>query len=89
MRLLILADLHLNEIADVELLRVLWEKIASAGKDADALIIAGDLADAAVSHCPGAIRWLGKHYSTQQTVFILGNHDNMCRVRNDSLMMPD
>ena len=75
MRLLILADLHLDEITDVELLRVLGEEIASASKDADALIIAGDLTDAAESRWPDAIRWLGKHYPTQQTVFIPGNHD--------------
>ena len=75
MRLLILADLHLDEITDVELLHMLGNAIASAGKDADALIIAGDLAEDAMAHWSDAIRWLGKYYPTKQTIFIPGNHD--------------
>lgn len=75
MKLLILADLHLDEITDVEVLRALGEAIACVGQEADALIIAGDLTEAALHRWPNAIRWLGKHYPTAQTVFIPGNHD--------------
>ena len=75
MRLLILADLHLDEITDVELLHMLGEAIESAGRGADALIIAGDLTEFAVARWQGAIRWLGRHYPTKQTIIIPGNHD--------------
>ena len=75
MKLLILADLHLDEITDVEVLRALGEAIACVGQEADALIIAGDLTEAALHRWPSAIRWLGKHYPMAQTVFIPGNHD--------------
>ena len=75
MKLLILADMHLDEITDVEVLRTLGEAIARVGQEADALIIAGDLTEAALHRWPSAIRWLGKHYPTAHTVFIPGNHD--------------
>lgn len=75
MKLLILADLHLDEIADQELLSRLGDEIAKAGREADALIIAGDMTESAVNVWPSAIRWLGKYYPTAQTTFIPGNHD--------------
>jgi predicted phosphodiesterase len=75
MKLLVLADLHLDEITDTELLRSMGEEIAYAGQDAAAMIIAGDLTEAATGRWRDAIRWLGKHYPTSKTIFVPGNHD--------------
>lgn len=75
MKLLVLADLHLDEITDAELLRSMGEEIAYAGQDVDAMIIAGDLAEAASGRWQDAIRWLGKHYPSSKTIFVPGNHD--------------
>lgn len=75
MKLLVLADLHLDEIDDQKVLRELGEQIEEVGKEADALIIAGDLAEEAVFRWQRAIRWLGTKYPTSKTAFIPGNHD--------------
>lgn len=75
MRILVLADLHLDEITDSAVLHRLGEEIQQAGQEADALIIAGDLTEHAAHKWPSAIKWLGKHYPTTNTVILPGNHD--------------
>ena len=75
MKLLVLADLHLDEVSDGDVLTRLGDAIQGAGAQADALIIAGDLIEAAVRNWPSAIRWLGRHYPAARTVFVPGNHD--------------
>ncbi|MBJ2152679.1 metallophosphoesterase [Paracoccus sp. IB05] len=75
MKILVLADLHLDEITDRDLLHRLGEEIAHVGQEADALIVAGDLAENAAHKWPGAIRWLGAHYPLAKTVLLPGNHD--------------
>lgn len=75
MKLFVLADLHLDEIADPEYLRRLGDAIRDVGQDADALIIAGDLTEAAAQKWPDALRWLGSVYPAAKTVIIPGNHD--------------
>lgn len=74
-KLLVLADLHLDEITDKKLLRQLGQAICKVGRDADALIIAGDLTENALERWPGAIAWLGQHYPTSKTILLPGNHD--------------
>lgn len=78
MKLLVLADLHLDEIADPEYLRCLGQAIYGAGQDAEALIVAGDLAEDAAEKWPQALRWLGSLYPAEKTVIIPGNHDYYC-----------
>lgn len=75
MKILVLADLHLDEILDRDFLSSLGEEIAYVGQEADALIIAGDLAEAATDKWPSAIRWLGTLYPAAKTVLLPGNHD--------------
>lgn len=75
MKILILADLHLDEIADKAVLRRLGEEIARAAQEVDVLIIAGDLTEHAAQRWPSAIKWLGAHYPSDKTVILPGNHD--------------
>lgn len=75
MKLLVLADLHLDDWSDDEGRERLGETIAGVGKDAEALIIAGDLVEAAIVRWPAAIRWLGRFFPTERTFLIPGNHD--------------
>lgn len=75
MKILVLADLHLDEILDRDSLIRLGEAIELVGQDADAMIIAGDLTELAASQWPSAIRWLGSHYPVSKTVILPGNHD--------------
>ena len=75
MKILVLADLHLDEILDRDILIRLGEAIKLVGRDADAMIIAGDLTEHAASKWPRAIRWLGNHYPIAKTVILPGNHD--------------
>lgn len=75
MKILVLADLHLDDITDRDLLHRLGEEIHHAGKESDALIIAGDLAENAAHKWPSAIRWLRTHFPSAKTVIIPGNHD--------------
>ena len=74
MKLLILADLHLDEIAE-EARHRLGRAIRHVGRDAELLIIAGDLAEAAVERWPDEIRWLGTLHPAAKTVIFPGNHD--------------
>lgn len=75
MKILVLADLHLDEITDRDLLHRLGEEIHHAGHEADALIIAGDMSEHAAHKWPSAIRWLGTHFLSTKTVILPGNHD--------------
>lgn len=75
MKILVLADLHLDEITDRYYLRHLGEAIRDAGAEAEAMIIAGDLTEAAAERWPKAIRWLGTLYPSSKTVILPGNHD--------------
>lgn len=75
MKILVLADLHVDHITDRDLLHRLGEEIQHAGKEADALIIAGDLTEHAAHKWPSAIRWLGTHFPSAKTVILPGNHD--------------
>lgn len=75
MKLFVLADLHLDEIVDPEYLCRLGTAIHEVGQDADAMIVAGDLTEAAAQKWPDAIRWLGTVYPVANTVIIPGNHD--------------
>lgn len=75
MKILVLADLHLDEILDRAFLDRLGSTIRDVGQDADALIIAGDLTEGAVQKWPDALRWLGTLYPSSKTVLIPGNHD--------------
>lgn len=75
MKLLVLADLHLDEIADPEYLRCLGEAIHDAGQEAEALIVAGDIAEDAAEKWPQALNWLGSLYPAEKTLIIPGNHD--------------
>lgn len=75
MKILVLADLHLDDITDRDLLHRLGAEIHNVGKEADAMIIAGDLTEHAAHKWPRAIKWLGKHYPSAKTVFLPGNHD--------------
>lgn len=75
MKMLVLADLHLDEILDRAYLDHLGTAIHEAGQEADALIIAGDLTEGAAHKWPDALRWLGTHYPAAKTVIIPGNHD--------------
>lgn len=75
MKILVLADLHLDEVADKAVLRRLGEEIALAGQEADAMIIAGDLTEQAAQRWSNSIKWLGAHYPSEQTVILPGNHD--------------
>lgn len=75
MKLLVLADLHLDDISDRDLRDQLGEEIRDAATDVRALIIAGDLAEAAARKWPEALRWLGTLFPAARTVIIPGNHD--------------
>jgi len=75
MKILVLADLHLDEITDREYLHRLGEEIQLAGQQADAMIIAGDLTEQATHKWFSAIRWLGAHYPLAKTMILPGNHD--------------
>lgn len=75
MKILVLADLHFDEILDLDILSVLGEAIEHVGQEADAMIIAGDLSEHAATTWPSAIRWLGAHYPRSKTVIFPGNHD--------------
>lgn len=75
MKLLVLADLHLDDITNLDRLHRLGAALGSIGKEANALIVAGDLAEFATHRWPDAIRWLGRHYPTARTVLLPGNHD--------------
>lgn len=74
MKLLILADLHLDEISEDARHR-LGRAIRHVGREADLLIVAGDLAEAARDTWPEEIRWLGTLHPTAKTVILPGNHD--------------
>ncbi|WP_157994741.1 hypothetical protein [Paracoccus tegillarcae] len=54
MKILVLADLHIDEIAAPAFLTGLGEAMRSASRDAEATIIAGDMAEAAEIKWPGA-----------------------------------
>lgn len=75
MKVLVLADLHLEHILDRDYLIRLGEAIEYVGQGADALIIAGDLTESAVKNWRSAIRWLGTLYPSSKTVLFPGNHD--------------
>ncbi len=75
MKILVLADLHLDELTDQDFRQRLGEAICDTGHQAEALIIAGDLTDRASKNWPDAIRWLGTLYPTLKTVIMAGNHD--------------
>jgi predicted phosphodiesterase len=75
MKLLVLADLHLDEISDRDLLDHLGDEIRDAARGVEALIIAGDLAEVAARKWPHALRWLGSLVPAARTVLIPGNHD--------------
>lgn len=75
MKILVLADLHLDDITDRDLLHRLGAEIHNVGKEADAMILAGDLTEHAAHKWPRAIKWLGTHYPSAKTVFLPGNHD--------------
>lgn len=55
MSILVLADLHLDEIADRQHLVGLGEAIRTVGKDAELMIIAGDLTESAIQRWPTAL----------------------------------
>lgn len=75
MRLLVLADLHLDEVTDPHHLAALSEAIGEAGRGADLMIVAGDLAENAVLNWPKVLRWLRRLYPAAQTIVVPGNHD--------------
>jgi 3',5'-cyclic AMP phosphodiesterase CpdA len=75
MRLLVLADLHLDEVTDPHHLAALSDAIGKAGKGADLMIVAGDLAENAIRNWPKALHWLGRLYPLAQTIVVPGNHD--------------
>lgn len=75
MKILVLADLHVDEITDPEYLHRLGVAIQDAGKGADAMIVAGDLTEHAAEKWPPALRWLGTLYPLSKTVIFPGNHD--------------
>ena len=75
MKILALADLHLDEIQDRDILHRLGNAIREVGQEADLMVVAGDLAEQAVENWPSALRWLGTHYPAGQTIMITGNHD--------------
>lgn len=75
MKILVLADLHLDEITDLALIHRLGEEIQQAGQEADALIIAGDLTEHAAHKWSSAIKWLGTHFPSTKIVILPGNHD--------------
>lgn len=75
MKILVLADLHLDEITNREYLHHLGEAIRHAGAEAEAVIIAGDLTEAAAERWPDALRWLGTLFPSAKTVVLPGNHD--------------
>jgi len=75
MKILVLADLHLDEITDREYLHHLGEAIRYAGADAEAMIVAGDLTEAAAEKWPDALRWLDTLFPPAKTLVLPGNHD--------------
>ncbi len=75
MKILALADLHLDEIQDRDILRRLGEAIREVGQEADLMIVAGDVAERAVQNWPSALRRLGTLYPAGQTIVMPGNHD--------------
>ena len=75
MKILALADLHLDEIQDRDILRRLGEAIREVAQEADLMIVAGDLAEDAIQNWPSALRWLGTLYPAGQTIVMSGNHD--------------
>ena len=75
MKLLVLADLHLDAYTDIDATRALAEAIRETGRQADGLVIAGDLAESASRTWPHALRWLGRLYPPERTVLLPGNHD--------------
>jgi predicted phosphohydrolase len=74
-KLFVLADLHLDDITDADFLARLGGAIFRVGREADVMIVAGDLAEFAVDKWPSALRWLGTLYPSAKTVIIPGNHD--------------
>lgn len=87
MKILVLADLHLDEVPNRDILKGLGEVIEHVGRDADVMIIAGDLTEHAAKTWPRAIRCLGAHLPTSKTVIFPGNHDyyggNLSRLDKD------
>ncbi|MFC0278932.1 metallophosphoesterase [Falsigemmobacter intermedius] len=75
MKILVLADLHLDQISCSDFRNELGQAIEEAGREAEALIIAGDLTERAAERWPDAIRWLNQYYPSKQTILIPGNHD--------------
>jgi len=75
MKILVLADLHLDEITDREYPHHLGEAIRYAGADAEAMIVAGDLTEAAAEKWPDALRWLDTLFPPAKTLVLPGNHD--------------
>jgi 3',5'-cyclic AMP phosphodiesterase CpdA len=67
MPLLLLSDLHLDEVTDRQHLERLAEAIREADKSADMMIIVGDLAENAIQNWPKALRWLGRPASPQRS----------------------
>lgn len=75
MKILALADLHLDDIQDRDILRRLGEAIREVAQEADLMIVAGDLAEDAIQNWPSALRWLSTLYPAKQTIVMPGNHD--------------
>ena len=75
MKILILADLHLDEYSEKLALRALGDEIRVAAQGVDALIIAGDISDWAFTKWRDAIRWLGTLYPSSKTILLPGNHE--------------
>ena len=67
MSILVLADMHLEEVVDRLHLVGLGKAIRNACKDADLMIITSDLTDNAVQKWPTALFWLGSLWTAAQT----------------------
>lgn len=75
MKVLILADLHLDEYHFPDAVEQLGAEIRAAGADAEALIIAGDLCEMPSTKWDDALLWLRSHFPDRPIHIIPGNHD--------------
>lgn len=75
MKVLVLADLHLDDYHIPAAKMQLGHEIRAAGEDARAMIIAGDLCEVSSEGWDAHLKWLRAHFPDRPIHVIPGNHD--------------
>ena len=75
MKLLVIADLHLDDYPSDAAREPLAAAIRTAARHADALIIAGDLTESGIAHWEAALNWLAAICPPEKIHVVPGNHD--------------